>query len=57
MEHHGTVFRTRWKLLRERVQAMKAIWTEDEASFEGELVQLRADLVVAEAGAASASRR
>jgi probable F420-dependent oxidoreductase len=39
MEHHGTVFRTRWKLLKERVQAMKAIWTQDEASFEGELVQ------------------
>ena len=55
MEHHGTVFRTRWKLLKERVQAMKAIWTEDEASFDGELVQLRADLVVAEARPASAS--
>src|SRR4029077_14097395 len=39
MEHHGTVFRTRWKLLKERVQAMKAIWTQDEASFDGELVQ------------------
>jgi probable F420-dependent oxidoreductase len=38
MEHHGTVFRSRWKLLKERVQAMKAIWTEDEASFEGEFV-------------------
>jgi probable F420-dependent oxidoreductase len=39
MEHHGTVFRTRWKLLKERVQALKAIWTQDEASFDGELVQ------------------
>ena len=38
MENHGTVFRTRWKLLRERVQAMKAIWTEDEARFDGEFV-------------------
>ena len=38
MEHHGTVFRTRWKLLRERTLAMKAIWTEDEASFDGEFV-------------------
>jgi probable F420-dependent oxidoreductase len=38
MEHHGTVFRTRWTLLRERVQAMKAIWTEDEAGFDGEFV-------------------
>jgi probable F420-dependent oxidoreductase len=39
MEDHGTEFRTRWKLLRERVLAMKRIWTEDEASFEGELVR------------------
>jgi probable F420-dependent oxidoreductase len=39
MEDHGTVFRTRWKLLRERVQAMKRIWTEDEAAFQGDLVQ------------------
>jgi len=38
MENHGTVFRGRWKLLRERVQAMKAIWTQDEASFDGEFV-------------------
>ncbi len=39
MAHHGTEFRTRWTLLRERVQAMKAIWTEDEASFQGEFVR------------------
>ena len=39
MEDHGTDFRTRWKLLRERVLAMKKIWTEDEPSFEGELVR------------------
>jgi probable F420-dependent oxidoreductase len=39
MEHHGTAFRTRWKLLRERVLALKAIWTEDEAHFDGELVR------------------
>jgi len=39
MEDHGTDFRTRWKVLRERVLAMKRIWTEEEASFEGELVR------------------
>jgi probable F420-dependent oxidoreductase len=38
MAHHGTVFRTRWKLLRERVEAMKAIWQDDAASYRGELV-------------------
>src|SRR6476660_6994626 len=39
MEDHGTDFRARWKLLRERVLAMKRIWTEDEPSFEGEFVR------------------
>ncbi|MFN8542953.1 MAG: LLM class F420-dependent oxidoreductase [Candidatus Binatia bacterium] len=39
MEHHGTAFRSRWTLLRERVLAMKRIWTEDEASFDGALVR------------------
>jgi len=38
MENHGTVFKTRWTLLRERVLAMKEIWTKDEAEFHGELV-------------------
>jgi probable F420-dependent oxidoreductase len=38
MEDHGTVFRTRWRLLRERVLAMKRIWTDDEPAFEGEMV-------------------
>jgi len=39
MEDHGTAFRTRWRLLRERVLAMKRIWTEDEPAFEGEFVR------------------
>src|SRR6266446_4407080 len=33
MENHGTAFKSRWKLLRERVEAMKAIWTQEEASY------------------------
>jgi probable F420-dependent oxidoreductase len=37
---HGTAFATRWKLLRERVEAMKAIWTQDTAEYHGELVDL-----------------
>ena len=39
MEHHGTPFKERWKVLRERVLAMKRIWTEDEASFDGTYVR------------------
>jgi probable F420-dependent oxidoreductase len=38
MENHGTDFRTRWKLTRERIAAMKAIWSTDEAEYHGELV-------------------
>ena len=38
MEDHGTRFSRRWDVLRERVLAMKALWTEDEASYAGEFV-------------------
>jgi probable F420-dependent oxidoreductase len=38
MENHGTDPRTRMRLLAERVEAIKAIWTEEEASFHGEFV-------------------
>jgi probable F420-dependent oxidoreductase len=35
MENHGTDPATRFALLRERVLAMQAIWTADEAEFHG----------------------
>jgi probable F420-dependent oxidoreductase len=38
MENHGTAFALRWKVLRERVLAMRRIWTEDAAGFHGEFV-------------------
>ena len=38
MENHGTDFKQRWRLLRERVLAMKEIWTKDEPEFHGEFV-------------------
>jgi probable F420-dependent oxidoreductase len=38
MENHGTVFATRHKLARERIEAMKAIWTQDRAEYHGEFV-------------------
>jgi len=38
MEDHGTEFKTRFKLMRERVEAMKAIWTKDAAEYHGDLV-------------------
>ncbi len=38
MADHGTEFGSRFKLMRERVEAMKAIWTQDEAEYHGEMV-------------------
>jgi len=38
MGNHGTEFSKRWRVLRERVLAMKEIWTKDEAEFHGEFV-------------------
>jgi probable F420-dependent oxidoreductase len=39
MENHGARYATRFKLMRERVLAMKALWTQEEAVFEGEFVR------------------
>lgn len=38
MANHGVNFRDRFKVTRERVQAMKALWTEEEAEFHGDTV-------------------
>jgi probable F420-dependent oxidoreductase len=38
MENHGTDFKKRWRVLRERILAMKEIWTKDEPEFHGEFV-------------------
>jgi alkanesulfonate monooxygenase SsuD/methylene tetrahydromethanopterin reductase-like flavin-dependent oxidoreductase (luciferase family) len=38
MENHGTVYATRHKLARERVEAMKEIWTKPRAEYHGEMV-------------------
>ena len=38
MENHGVPFDRRWKVLREKIEAMKAIWTEEEAEYHGEFV-------------------
>jgi probable F420-dependent oxidoreductase len=35
----GTAFGKRWQRLRENVEAMKQLWTREEASYEGELVR------------------
>jgi probable F420-dependent oxidoreductase len=38
MANHGTDPKRRFALLRERVEACKALWTEEEASYHGEFV-------------------
>ena len=38
MGDHGTAFKDRWKITRERVLAMREIWTQEEAEYHGEFV-------------------
>lgn len=38
MENHGGEFGARWKLMRERIEAMKAIWADDPAEYHGDMV-------------------
>jgi probable F420-dependent oxidoreductase len=38
MANHGTEFKTRWCVLRERILAMKQIWTQESAEFHGRYV-------------------
>src|SRR5258705_13999228 len=38
METHGRALGSRHKLARERIEAMKTIWTEEEPEYHGEFV-------------------
>ncbi len=38
MADHGTEYRTRFKLMRERIEAMKEIWTKTKAEYHGDMV-------------------
>ena len=38
MADHGVVYRTRFQLLKEQIQAIKEIWTTDESEFHGRFV-------------------
>lgn len=37
--NHGTDFKRRWKAMREKIEAMKLIWTEEKAQYHGEFVE------------------
>ena len=40
VESHGTVFKTRFKKMREQIEAMTEIWTKSEPEYEGEIVNV-----------------
>jgi probable F420-dependent oxidoreductase len=42
MEDHGTVYASRFKRMREQVEAMRAIWTDAKPEYHGELVDFPA---------------
>ena len=39
MAHHGVAHKTRWRELRERLAAVRTLWRDEQASFEGEFVR------------------
>ena len=38
MAHHGTDYKLRWRVMRERILAMKELWTKQEAEYHGQYV-------------------
>jgi probable F420-dependent oxidoreductase len=42
MENHGANFKQRWAIVREKVLAMKQIWTQENAEYHGEHVNFDA---------------
>ena len=38
LQNHGTAFAERWDVVRERIEAMKEIWANDEAEYHGKHV-------------------
>jgi probable F420-dependent oxidoreductase len=38
MENHGSPFKDRWRIVREKTLAMRSIWADDEPEFHGDFV-------------------
>jgi probable F420-dependent oxidoreductase len=38
MENHGSAFKDRWRIVREKTLAMRSIWAHDEPEFHGDFV-------------------
>jgi probable F420-dependent oxidoreductase len=45
VQHHGTNFKTRWRLLREQILAMKQLWSQEQAEYHGEFVDFDASIM------------
>lgn len=41
MAQHGVAYRTRRHLVHEKLRAMRALWTEEVASFDGDMVRIQ----------------
>lgn len=41
MENHGSPFKERWKIVREKCHALRHIWEEDVAAYEGDYVRFK----------------
>jgi probable F420-dependent oxidoreductase len=41
MENHGSAFKDRWRIVREKTLAMRTIWADDEPEFHGEFVDFK----------------
>ncbi len=39
MENHGTDFKSRFKLMKEQVEAIKVIWANEQASYNGDFIK------------------
>lgn len=42
MENHGSPFKERWKIVREKCYALREIWQNDVASFSGDYINFKA---------------
>ncbi len=42
IENHGVPYARRWRVMRERIAAMKAIWTQEVAEYHGDFVNFDA---------------
>ncbi|MGI9478534.1 MAG: LLM class F420-dependent oxidoreductase [Hyphomicrobiaceae bacterium] len=45
MADHGTEFKTRFKLMRERIEAMQQIWTQSKPEYHGDMVDFGSMMV------------